>query len=160
MRAARPEGPVFRDRWVYLSTNLLVDDNVATAEALFQRAAKSGYTGIMLADYKFQILDRMDERYFRNAERVKSAAARAGLEIIPAVFSIGYSNGILAHDPNLAEGIPASKVPHVVRDRVAVLEPLAGAQSRTATSRRATPAGSWASRFRTTRDHQRSPTPR
>jgi hypothetical protein len=124
----RAEGPSFRERWVYLSTNLLVDDNVPRAEALIQRAAKSGYTGIMLADYKFQILDRMDERYFRNARRVKDVAASAGLEIIPAVFSIGYSNGILAHDANLAEGILASKVPHVVRNRVAVLQPLAGGQ--------------------------------
>ena len=81
----------------------------------------------MLSDYKFQILDRMEERYFRNAEQVKTAAARAGLKIIPAVCSIGYSNGILAHDPNLAEGILAGKVPHVVRDGVAVLEPLADA---------------------------------
>jgi hypothetical protein len=125
--AAGPESPFFRDRWVYVSTNLLVDDNVGSTEALIQRAAKSGYTGIMLADYKFQILDRMDERYFRNAERVKAAADRAGLEIIPSVFSIGYSNGILAHDPNLAEGILASKVPHVAREHMAVLQPLAGA---------------------------------
>lgn len=126
--AVGPDGPVFRDRWVYLSTNLLVDSNVASAEEIIQRASKSGYTAVMLADYKFQVLDRMEERYFRNAERVKMAAARAGLEIIPAVFSIGYSNGILAHDPNLAEGILASQVPHVIRDGVAVLEPLAQAQ--------------------------------
>ena len=83
---------------------------------------------MMLADYKFQILDRVDERYFRNAERVKKAAAKARIEIIPAVFSIGYSNGILAHDPNLAEGILARDVPHVVRNGVAELQPLAEAQ--------------------------------
>jgi hypothetical protein len=115
--------PLFRERWVYCSTNLLVDENVGRVIDLIQRSARDGYTAMMLADYKFQILDRMDPRYFRNAERVKEAAKRARLEIIPAVFSIGYSNGILAHDPNLAEGILADGVPHVVRDQVARLQP-------------------------------------
>jgi hypothetical protein len=125
------QGPLFRERWVYCSTNLLVDRNVEQVLALIERAAKSGYTGMMLADYKFQILDRMgDTGYFRNAERVRAAAARARIEIIPAVFSIGYSNGILAHDPNLAEGILASTIPHQVHQGRLVLEPLAGARIR------------------------------
>jgi hypothetical protein len=129
--ASDSRGPVFRERWVYCSTNLLVDQNVDQVISLIERAAKSGYTGLMLADYKFQILDRMGETgYFRNAERVKAAAARAKLEIIPAVFSIGYSNGILAHDPNLAEGILASAVPHRVRQGRLVLEPLPDARIR------------------------------
>jgi hypothetical protein len=42
-----------------------VDENVDNALALFERAARSGFTGIMLADSKFQILDRMDDRDFR-----------------------------------------------------------------------------------------------
>ena len=52
---------------------------------------------------------------------MKTAAARAGVEIIPAVFSIGYSNGILAHDPNLAEGIPAIDQPISSRTAAASL---------------------------------------
>ena len=122
--------PLFRERWVYCSSNLLVDKNVDQVLDLIGRAHRAGYTAIMLSDYKFQILDRMEERYFRNAVRVKTAAARAGLEIIPSVFSVGYSEGILAHDPNLAEGIQARDIPHVVRDGVAVLEPLPQAQVR------------------------------
>ncbi len=129
-RAADLAEPLFRERWVYCSTNLLVDQNADRVLDLIERARRGGYTAILLTDYKFQILDRMDERYFRNAERVKTAAARAGLEIIPAVFSIGYSDGILAHDPNLAEGILARDIPHEVRDGVAVLQPLPEAQIR------------------------------
>ncbi len=129
--AADPGGPVFRERWVYCSANLLVEKNVDQVVALIERAAQSGYTGIVLADYKLQILDRMgDTGYFRSAERVKAAAARARIEIIPAVFSIGYSNGILAHDPNLAEGILASAIPHRVHGGRLVLEPLPEAQIR------------------------------
>jgi hypothetical protein len=121
---AEPTEPRFQERWVYCSQNLLVDQNVDRVIDLIERAARSGYTAMMLADYKYQILDRVDERYFRNAERVKGAAAKAGIEIIPAIFSIGYSNGILAHDPNLAEGIEARAIPHVVRNGVAGLQPL------------------------------------
>jgi hypothetical protein len=127
---AGDQAPLFRERWVYCSSNLLVDENADRVVELIQRAARDGYTALMLADYKFQILDRMDPRYFRNAERVKAAANRAHVELIPAVFSVGYSNGILAHDPNLAEGLLAEGVPHVVHGREAVLQPLPGAAIR------------------------------
>jgi hypothetical protein len=127
-RSAESEGPAYRERWFYCSTNLLVDQNVDRAVALIERAAKAGYTAVMLSDYKLQILDRMEKPYFRNVERFKSAAARAGIEIIPAVFSIGYSNGILAHDPNLAEGILARGIPYVVRNQVAELQPIPDAE--------------------------------
>src|SRR4051795_4444836 len=74
----------FSERWVYCSQNLLVDQNVDRVIDLLERSARSGYTAMMLADYKCQILDRVDERYFRNADRVQKAAAKARIEIIPA----------------------------------------------------------------------------
>jgi len=36
-------------RWVYCSRNLWVDKNVDDIEALLRRAAKAGYTGVLLA---------------------------------------------------------------------------------------------------------------
>ena len=101
-----------RERWLYCSVNLQVDRSVDDLTALFDRAKRSGYTGILLADYKFQVLYRVPDNYFRNVEKVKAAAAKAGLELIPAVFSIGYSNGHLAQDPNLAEGLPVVDQPY------------------------------------------------
>jgi hypothetical protein len=112
----------YRDRWVYCSFNLQVDKSVDDLTALFERARRAGYTGVMLADYKLQVLDRVPDFYFRNAAEVRAAAARARLELIPAVFSIGYSNGHLAHDPNLAEGLPVVDQPYLVKDRAAVLQ--------------------------------------
>lgn len=109
-------------RWFYCGYNLLVDENVSRLEALLRRAAKAGYNGVLLADYKFNILNRMEEHYFHNVERVKSVAAAVGIEIVPAVFPIGYSSGILAHDPNLAEGLPVREVPFVVWEGRAVLD--------------------------------------
>ena len=116
-----PGTPV-SERWVYCSQNLSVDQNIDELEALFHRAARAGYTHVLLADSKFARLGDMDARYFRNVERVKKIAAELNLEIIPALFSIGHSNDLLWHDPNLIEALPvrdALFVVHGGRARVA-----------------------------------------
>ena len=103
-------------RWLYLQTNLQVEQNVDKAEGLLKRAASAGYNGVVLADYKLNILDRVPDHYFRNARRFRAIADELKLEIIPCVGAFGYSDGILAHDPNLAEGLP-------VRDAVLTAGP-------------------------------------
>lgn len=101
-------------RWLYLQTNLQVAENVGTTEALLRRAAKARYNGVVLADYKLNILDRVPQHYFKHAEQVKQLCEELKLEIIPTVAPIGYSDGLLAHNPNLAEGIPAKETPFAV----------------------------------------------
>jgi hypothetical protein len=128
----------YAERWVYCSTNLQVDRSVDQVIAIIERAKRSGYSGVMLSDYKLQVLDRVPDFYFRNVERVKTAAANVGIELIPAVFSIGYSNGHLASDPNLAEGLPVVDQPFVIKNKAesaarkerAVKSRAAGAQVR------------------------------
>src|SRR5437763_14272761 len=102
--AAPAAEPRYALRWFYASHNLQVDKNADALVALIGRAGKSGYNGVVLADYKLNVLDRVPKHYFKNVARVKKAAAAAGLEIIPTVAPIGYSSGLLAPDPNLAEG--------------------------------------------------------
>src|SRR6267143_2040632 len=111
------------ERWVYCSQNLWVDKNIEQLEALFQRASRAGYTHVLLADSKFSKLGDMDARYFRNIERVKKAAANAHLEIVPALFGIGYSNDLLWHDPNLIEALPVREALLVVKKGEAQLQP-------------------------------------
>lgn len=124
--AGEAGGSRYDERWVYCMTNLQTEPSVKDVIALIERAKRDGYTAIVIADYKLQLLDRVPDFYFPNAEKVKQAAARAGIELIPAVFSIGYSNGHLAHDPNLAEGLPVADQPFVVKEaggrREAVLD--------------------------------------
>src|SRR5579872_4300437 len=110
-------------RWFFLQTNLLVDKNVEDGIALLDRAGKAGYNGVVLDDYKFNIFERMPPNYFKNVARFQEAAKAAGIEIIPTVFPIGYSDGLLTHDPNLAEGVPVQNIPFVVKDGIAVLVP-------------------------------------
>src|SRR5262245_285115 len=119
--AQQPAAPTYADRWLYCQFNLQVEKNADEVVALIKRAAKAGYTAIVLADYKLNILERVPKHYFANAEKVKKAAAEAGIEIIPAIGGFGYSAGILAHDSNLAEGLPVKDAPYVVKNSVAVL---------------------------------------
>ena len=111
------------DRWVYLQTNLQVDKNVTDAEVLFRRAAKAGYNGVLLADAKLAKLGEVIPRYHQNIARVRRVAAETRMEVIPAVFRIGYSEAMLWHDPNLAEALPVRDALFVVSGGVARLQP-------------------------------------
>jgi hypothetical protein len=121
-RGAEPAAR-YEQRWFYAQSNLLVKENADELIGLIRRAGKSGYNGLVLSDYKLNILDWMPPEYFRNVARVRKEADAAGIEIIPAVFPIGYSDGLLAHDPNLAEGLPVTDAPFVVKGGEAVLSP-------------------------------------
>jgi hypothetical protein len=112
---ARAADPVYADRWVFLMHNLQVDAEADEVLRLIDRSRKAGYTGIVLADHKLNRLGDVAPEWFRNADRVKKAAAAAKLELIPAVFPIGYSSGLLYHDPNLAEGVPVRDAPFVAK---------------------------------------------
>jgi hypothetical protein len=115
------DGTRYERRWFYASHNLQVAENADRLVGLIERASKAGYNGVVLADYKLSILDRVPDHYFKNAARVRDAAKKAGIEIVPAVFPIGYSAGLLSHDPNLAEGLTVEDAPFVVRGREATL---------------------------------------
>jgi len=109
--------------WLYVATNLQVDKNVDNLEALFRRAKQAGYTTILLTDSKFGRLNDVVPQYFKNAARVKKLAEDLGLEIVPAVFPIGYSNDLLYQDPNLAEALPVKDALFVVQGGVAKIQP-------------------------------------
>lgn len=109
------------EKWVYLATNLLVDKNVDDAEKLMRRASAAGYTHVLLHDSKFSRLGQLDARYFKNIERMKRIAVAAKLEIVPTLFSVGYSNDILSLDPNLVEALPVKNAPLIVANGVARL---------------------------------------
>src|ERR1044071_10472540 len=109
--------------WLYCAQNLWVDKNVDALETLLRRAAKAGYTHVLLSDSKFSKLGDMDAHYFRNIERVKNVASELHLELVPALFSIGYSNDLLWHDPNLIEALPVRDALFVVKNSEARLQP-------------------------------------
>lgn len=105
-----------QERWFFLQTNLLPDTNVKKVTALFTQAHAAGYNGVVLEDSKFGRLGEMNSAYFNHVATVKAAAAANHLEIIPGLFSIGYSEDLLGHNPNLAEALPVRDQPYIVGD--------------------------------------------
>jgi len=104
-----------RERWVYLPANYQVDAEADRIIGLLTRAKAAGYDHALITDSKFSRLGTVPERYFANTRRVKDAAAGLKIELVPALFSVGYSNDLLFHDPNLAEGLPVKDALFVVQ---------------------------------------------
>jgi hypothetical protein len=100
--------------WIYLSTNLQSPGRIAQAEEIFSRAAKAGYTHVLISDSKFGRLAAQPPSYRENCMRVRESARRHGLILVPALFGLGYSNDHLQLDPNLAEGLPVKDALFVV----------------------------------------------
>lgn len=112
--------------WFYDQRNLLPEENIDDLEKLWRRAAAAGYTKVLLADHKFGFVNRLgsnEAQYRKNVGRIRGIARDLGIEIIPAIFPIGYSNSFLVHDPNLAEGLPVRDALFVVKNGEARLVP-------------------------------------
>ena len=105
--------------WLYAAENLAVNERVARLETLFDRAHAAGYTHVLLYDSKFCRLTDLHDGYFKNVARVRAAAARDQLTIVPAVYPVGYSNDLLWQDPDLAEGPPIRDARFVVHGGIA-----------------------------------------
>ena len=113
-----------RQLWVYCPANLQSAESVAHLESVMKRAAAAGYTQVMLTDSKFARLGDLrgsEGIYFANVAKVKALAVDLKLTIIPVLFSMGWSNNMLWHDPNLAEGLPVSNALFVVKGGAALL---------------------------------------
>jgi hypothetical protein len=102
-----------QDRLIYLMTNLLVDSNVDRDLAMLSKARRLGYTGVMVADSKFCRWGSLPAHYLENCTKFREGIRKLGLKFIACVAPIGYSNDLLATDPNLAEGLPVVDVPFV-----------------------------------------------
>ena len=108
-----------RALWLYYPVNLQVSENVDALEKVWRRASAAGYTHVLLTDSKFARLGDlggMEKPYFANVARVKRLAEELHLQLVPALFHIGWSNNMLWHNPNLAEGLPVKDAPFVVHD--------------------------------------------
>ncbi len=101
-------------RWVYLSMNFLVDEQVTARIADLERWAGEGYNGVVVTDFKFMLWDTVPDRYVHNVRRFRDATRRLALEVVAGVMPLGYSSSLLCRDPNLAEGLPVVDAPFVV----------------------------------------------
>jgi hypothetical protein len=103
-----------RDRFVWIfGWNLETQGDVAEISRLLETAGGHGLNGAVVS-FGLDTLCQKSPDYFDRLARVKSACERNKLELIPAVFSVGYGGGLLAHDRNLAEGLPVEDAPFLV----------------------------------------------
>ncbi len=102
-------------RWFYMSRSLGQEKDVNEIEAIVRTAAEHGLNG-MLFSAGLDRLSQQSQAYFDRLEHVKEICAQHRVEIIPSLLSIGYGSSILAHDRNLAEGIPVKDAPFVVEN--------------------------------------------
>jgi hypothetical protein len=107
--------------------NLRNPASVGQLQDIMRRAKAAGYNGIVLSDFTLSRITTLspDEKasYERNVAAVQKTAADLGLDFYPCIAPMGYSNGLLYADPNLAEGLPVRDAPFVVHDGQADLDP-------------------------------------
>ena len=128
-----------KERWVYVPSNYQVNEQADRVIALMKRAKPLGYTHFLITDSKFSRVPTLPKKYFANVERVKAAAKETGIELVPGLFGVGYSNDLLSNDPNLAEGLPVKDALFVVKDYIAshVPDPLVILKDSALTNRKA-----------------------
>lgn len=105
----RAEKKVYPYRWVYVSRNLRSDQHVADIERIASVASAHGLNGMVLAA-RLDALDLQPPEYFERLRRVQNILREKRLDLIPIIFSAGYGGSVLAHDRNLAEGLPVHGV--------------------------------------------------
>jgi hypothetical protein len=102
-------------RWIFISRNLYIDENMPRIEGLLRRARRAGYTGVLVTDIKTQNWRRLEapDRWKANAARLRRMATDLNLELIVSVFPFGYAEALLSNDVNLAAGLPIKDAPLV-----------------------------------------------
>ncbi|NQT87993.1 hypothetical protein HQ560_14595 [bacterium] len=120
--AALAGGKAYPLRWVFVSRGLHKDQDVEDIRGIVRTAAKHGLNGMVLSGGLDRIALQPDH-YFQRLEAVKALCREHKIEIIPIIFSAGYGGSVLAHDRNLAAGIPVRDALYVVRGRTATLAP-------------------------------------
>lgn len=109
-------------RWVYISRGLGSDQDVEDIRRLARTAAENGLNGVVFAA-GMDSIDLKPPDYLGRLKRVKEIFDEYHLEMIPSVFSAGYGGGILAHDKNLAEGLPVKNAPYLVKNGEGRIQP-------------------------------------
>lgn len=116
----------FADRFVWIfGWDLDQDSDVTEISRILETAGKHRINGAVVS-FGLDALCKKSPDYFKRLDQIKKSCEDNHLELIPAFFSVGYGGGVLAHNRNLAEGLPVENAPFVVKDGQAILaDPIA-----------------------------------
>ena len=80
----------YEDRFVWIfGWSLSRDSDVEEISRIFETAAQHGINGAVVS-FGLDTLCKQTPDYFRRLDEVRTACERNHLELIPAVFSVGY----------------------------------------------------------------------
>ncbi len=116
-----PDYPI---RWVFSLHNLIEQSQVAALETIEDTMAAHKLNGLQQNDFKnniYSVFEGSYPQYFYNVDTLQAYSAKTNVEIIPGVFPFGWSEGILFHDPDIAEGIPTTSSLFIQGDTGVVL---------------------------------------
>jgi hypothetical protein len=111
--------------WIQHTTDLRDEKKRAASLELLKKAKSAGVTHMTLNEPSMYRWDLVDDAYTAKAKEFTKAAEEAGVQIVPSVFPIGYGLRFLAHDVNLAAGLPVAEAPFVVKGGEAKPDPSA-----------------------------------
>lgn len=103
-----PDYPI---RWVFSTHNLIDKNQISTLETIEDTMAAHKLNGLQQNDFKnniYSVFEGSYPQYFYNVDSLQAYSAKSNVEIIPGVFPFGWSEGILFHDPDIAEGFPTT----------------------------------------------------
>ena len=122
LTAAAQAAP-YADRFVWIfGWGLGRDSDVGEVTPVLETAAKAGLNGAVVS-FGLDALCKKTPEYFARLKAVQEACERNKLELVPAVFSVGYGGSALSHDRNLAEGLLVEDAPFAVQDGAARIVP-------------------------------------
>ncbi len=112
-----------RDRFIWIfGFDFQKEEEIQKIKDILNVAKESGYNGVVFSA-GLDMLCKQNETYFKNLKEFRDYCKKLNLELIPAVFSIGYGGGILAHNRNLAEGLPVVDALFIVKGNEAIFTP-------------------------------------
>jgi hypothetical protein len=105
----------FADRFVWIfGWSLQNDTDVSDISRILETAGKHKLNGAVVS-FDLDTLCKKSPDYFKRLDQIKKACDDNHLELIPSIFSVGYGGGALAHNRNLAEGLPVDRAPFLVK---------------------------------------------
>ena len=110
----------YPNRWVLVRKGLTSDKDVEFIRNIVKTGAAHGINGMVFGAN----LDRIGlqpPEYLARLEEVKRICDEYQVEVIPKVFSVGYASAVMAHNRNLAAGIPVKDALFVVKNGKAIL---------------------------------------
>lgn len=114
-RGAQP----LTDRFVWVfGWGLDKDSDLPEVDRVLETGGRHGFNGAVFSAGLDTLCQKTPD-YFRRLEGLQALCQSNHLELIPAIFSIGYGGGALAHNRNLAEGLPVEDAPFLVEGEVA-----------------------------------------